>query len=52
MKKIILGIILMVCISVTTFYFTLQNLQITEINEKEKVVVITILNQNWVYEYN
>ena len=50
LKMVIIGFILVLCGVIMAFDFTMKHLEVKEINEKENVVVITILNQDWVYE--
>lgn len=50
MKKILIGIVLVICGILIGFDFTMKNLEIGEINEKDQVITMTIFNQVWVYE--
>ena len=50
LKMVIIGFILVLSGVLMEFDFTMKHLEVKEINEKENVVVMTILNQDWIYE--
>lgn len=51
MKKILITILLLFITIVETYFITINNLQITNVEKTETGELITINNNNYYYEY-